>query len=462
MPHSNRPTILIRLCAIGAVSLAFAGCALASNQMDADSAADYLAEPTEVEQESLAPRTPPESAPSLEQLPPAKESATATGGVSLAELEQIAKEQHPQLTSTGEAIRAAEGRARQAGRPPNPNIGASSPQLAGHQSQYNAFLSQDILTGGKLRLNSAAASVEVEQMKLAQIRTLFDVLTGVRKQFYATLALQSRVAALRELQKITSNSAKLSNDLLKGGEGARPDVLILEVEADKVEFSLQNAETSLVAARRQLAIASGAPELQIDIVSGDLSVGLRELDWQEIQEAVEQNNAELARADAEVRRSQILLDRAIVEPSPKLNLMGGYQRQVEPAQDQGLFQVTMSVPLWDQNRGGIQAARANFMQSQANYDQARLLLDGQATDALMRYRVANQQVKKYEQEIMPRTKESLQLTQQLYENGQADFLDLLAIQRTLQEVNLNYIDAQEARAAAAADLGGLLQLEQFP
>ena len=102
------------------------------------------------------------------------------------------------------------------------------------------------------------------------------------------------------------------------------------------------------------------------------------------------------------------------------------------------------------------------MQSHANYDQTRLLLGGQATDALMHYRVADQQVKKYELEIMPRSKESLELTQQLYEKGQADFLDLLAIQRTLQEVNLNHINAQEARAAAAADLGGLLQLEQFP
>ena len=347
MPYSNRSTNLIRLCAAAQCRSRFAGCAFARKQMDAESTAAYFAEPSEVEKESLPPKTPPENTPAPEQLPPANEIAANARGVSLAELEQVAKEQHPRLISTGEAIRAAEGRARQAGRPPNPNIGAASPQWAGPQSQYNAFFSQDILTGGKLRLNSAAASVEVEQMRLAQIRALFEVLTGVRKQFYATLALQNRVVALRELQKITANSAKLSNDLLQAGEGHRPDVLILEVEADKVEFALQNAETSLAAARRQLAIASGAPELQIDAVSGDLNFGLPQLDWLEIQEAVERDNAELARADAEVRRSQLLLDRAIVEPSPKLNVMGGYQRQVEPAQDQGLFQLTMSVPLWD-------------------------------------------------------------------------------------------------------------------
>jgi cobalt-zinc-cadmium efflux system outer membrane protein len=122
----------------------------------------------------------------------------------------------------------------------------------------------------------------------------------------------------------------------------------------------------------------------------------------------------------------------------------------------------MSVPLWDQNRGGINAARANHLRAHADFEQTRLTLTDQATDALNRYRLASEQVRSYETELLPRTKESLELTQQLYEKGQADFLDVLAIQRTLQEVNINYIDALESRAAAAADLGGLLQLEQFP
>jgi hypothetical protein len=39
---------------------------------------------------------------------------------------------------------------------------------------------------------------------------------------------------------------------------------------------------------------------------------------------------------------------------------------------------------------------------------------------------------------------------------------LLAVQRTGQAEELDPIDAQEPRAAAAADLGGLLQMEEFP
>ena len=169
-------------------------------QVATDAKAAYFAQSSEEEQPSEPiPAKPPTGPP--EQLPP-----PVGQGTTLAELEQLAKEQHPRLSSASEAIRAAEGRAWQAGRPPNPQIGASSPQWAGPQSQYNTFLSQDIPTGGKLRLSSAAAQVEVEQSQLAQVRALFEVLTAVRKQFYATLALQSRVEALRELQTITAKS----------------------------------------------------------------------------------------------------------------------------------------------------------------------------------------------------------------------------------------------------------------
>ena len=51
----------------------------------------------------------------------------------------------------------------------------------------------------------------------------------------------------------------------------------------------------------------------------------------------------------------------------------------------------------------------------------------------------------------------------LFEQGQTDFLRLAAIaQRTLIEADLGYIDAQEARWTSAAEIAGLLQMEQFP
>jgi cobalt-zinc-cadmium efflux system outer membrane protein len=137
-------------------------------------------------------------------------------------------------------------------------------------------------------------------------------------------------------------------------------------------------------------------------------------------------------------------------------------RQLEGIRDMGMFQVTMSVPLWDRNQGGIQAAEANIGRADAEVRRVQVDLAGQAAEALGRYRMAITLVDKYQKEILPKSRESVELTQRLYEQGQIDFLRLLSAQRTLNDVNLGFIDAQAARWDAAADLGNLLQLEQFP
>src|SRR5688500_17455831 len=115
-----------------------------------------------------------------EPVPPPPPSSTLplafAGGTTLEELERLAEERHPKLLAAMQEIEAAHGRTWQAGRMPNPSVGASSPQLAGSESQYNVFVSQDIPTGGKLRLNEAAAAEEIDQAELALSRTRQDVL----------------------------------------------------------------------------------------------------------------------------------------------------------------------------------------------------------------------------------------------------------------------------------------------
>ena len=393
----------------------------------------------------------------------AAEPALASNTVELTFLEQLALQNHPRIHAAWEDVRSAEGRTIQAGLYRNPQIGTASPQLAGPESQYNVFMSQDIITGGKLRLSAAAASQEIDQARLAAVRARFEVLTEVRRQFYSLLAAQNRVAVLQEMVVIGRKSQEIGQALLRGGEGARTDTLVLDVELSRAEVALQNAETVLATGKRQLAAAIGQPDLTIGILYGDLSAELPRLDIEGLQAGVIASNAQVGIAGLEVQQARILYDRAVVEPSPTFNVMGGYQYQVSPdVHSQGIAQVTMSVPLWDRNQGNIRSAQANLARAHADARRVEVTLAGQAAAALARYRSAVQLVERYTTSILPKSRESLQLTQQLYQRQQIDFLRLLQAQRTLNEVNLGYIDAQEARWTAAAEIANLLQVEQFP
>ena len=63
---------------------------------------------------------------------------------------------------------------------------------------------------------------------------------------------------------------------------------------------------------------------------------------------------------------------------------------------------------------------------------------------------------------MPSAVELQDISAKLYREGQIDFLRYLNSQRALLDASLAYIDAQEARWTAAAEVASLLQSEQFP
>ena len=122
----------------------------------------------------------------------------------------------------------------------------------------------------------------------------------------------------------------------------------------------------------------------------------------------------------------------------------------------------MSVPLWNRNQGGIRAARAETVRAMAGLQRTETELSQQAAEALGRYAAASIRAEVYEKQILPKAREVFRVNRSLFEQGQTDFLRLLQSQRTLIESDLGYIDAQEARWTAAAEISGLLQLEQFP
>lgn len=380
----------------------------------------------------------------------------------LEDLQALAEGNNPALREATAQVAEARGRALQAGLYPNPLVGGGGQQLGGADYQYVATVNQTIVTKGKLRLDRAAICREVTQAQLRYTRTRFDLLAAVRQQFYAVLAGQARVTSLEELVSLTSKSHDSSVKLLKGGEGTKADSLLLEIELERAEVGLQNAQTQLAALRQQLAAVIGMPDLVIGEVEGRLTGSLPDYQAELASKGYLSENALARIARVDVDRNRILLHRAIVEPCPNLGLYGAYQYNNLPSQDQAQLLVTMAIPLWNRNQGAISAAQAKIGQSRQAVQKVENELTAQLSLALGRYLAAQQLVDRYEQKIVPRSEETLALTQKAYAAGEFDFLRLLQSQKTLVETYLGYVNAQEARWTAAAEISGVLQHEQFP
>jgi cobalt-zinc-cadmium efflux system outer membrane protein len=294
------------------------------------------------------------------------------------------------------------------------------------------------------------------------IRARFDVLSTVRKDFYALLVSQRRMEIFSLLLDIAKRSYEIGRQLAEAGEGTKADVLFWSIERDRSEVRLLNASVLIETGRRQLATAIGLPRGDVGTIEGDLFRRLPNFDLKTLQEAVVRANAKPRVAESDIARAQWALERAVVQPIPNVNLLGGYQRQVGPAQDQGLAQVMMAVPLFDRNQGNIRAARADIASSRANLRTIEIDLANQAAEAIAVYRTSQRSVEWYEQYILPKARETVQLTQMLYARGEVTFLSLLQAQRILTETELAFVESQADRWNGAVLIADLLQLEQFP
>ena len=381
----------------------------------------------------------------------------------LPQFEGIALRSHPRLRSATAAIEQARGQAVQARLYPNPVLSGGSPQISGSDSQWYGFATQELVTAGKLRLSQQAALRGVQKAEYELIRARFDVLTGVRDNFYTLLVAQRRLEIFKLLLDIAARSFRISQELAKAGEESRADVLFLSIERDRAEVRYRNASVYVNAGRRRLAASIGLPRADIDQVDGDLFMPLPDFELKALQEAVVRSNSLPRAAAAEVARAQWATDRAVVQPIPNITLLGGYQRQVDlPPDDQGLVELMVEVPLFNRNQGNIRTARAGIATARADLRDIELTLAETTANTVEIYRTSQRQTRWFEEYILPKARETVSLTQLLYAQGEVTFLNLLEGQWILNQTELEYVQAQEDRWRAAVEIANLLQLPSFP
>jgi hypothetical protein len=124
--------------------------------------------------------------------------------------------------------------------------------------------------------------------------------------------------------------------------------------------------------------------------------------------------------------------------------------------------VSLPIPVWDQNRGGIYAAKWNLAQASVGPEQARNALIGTLADAFNRYLTARQTVDVAGRQI----RDQVRVYRGLYERRQQNpdavtFGDLVTAQQTLAGFVTSYVTALGLQWQATVDVANLLQTEDL-
>ncbi|WP_197453976.1 TolC family protein [Caulifigura coniformis] len=389
----------------------------------------------------------------------AAEEDTVAGSpsVSLQYLESVALANNPAIRQASAAAYKAMGARQQVGLLPNPTVGYFGEQLGdAGTDQHGVSLTQTIVLGDKLALNACVLSQSVQAQLWELEAQRYRVLTDVRLRYYDAMAAQQRLRAAEEFIPVAQRGVEIARSRKEAAEGAQPEVLQAEIQQNELELLQQRATYAFQAAWKELSATVGQPRMLPTELAVPNPPSTDPRDWEDAYNSIVARSPELRAANSRIARASMNLRRQQAQPIPNLELQLGFGRDLGTDSEFGRVQAGMPIPVFNDNRGNISTAEAEYCRAFHDRERLQMSVRARLARAAQEFDSARAAVRRYDEAILPKASESLRLSEQAYETGEFNFLQVLIARRTYFDTTLQAIDARRELAQAAATVDGLL------
>ena len=204
---------------------------------------------------------------------------------------------------------------------------------------------------------------------------------------------------------------------------------------------------------RQLVAAIGLHQLPLSEVAGRIDRAIPAYDYDTVLAHVLKHHTDMLTTYNGVDKARFLLKAAQVTPIPNVEfnvqLLKDYV--LPPKQITPNVTVSMPLPIWDQNKGGIIAAEAALMAATEEPHRVELVLTNNLATAYTSYRTNLEGLEYYRKFILP---DQVRAYRGVYERRRIDpnsaFGDLVQAQQTLA----TNVSSLSGPARTAVDVGG--------
>ena len=376
------------------------------------------------------------------------------GPLSLRDAIALALMGNPHFRASSWEVRAAEARRLQASLLPNPEVGVEVEEIEGdrhglRESEQVYSVGQLIQLGGKRAKRTRVAEFERQVAGWEYEAQRLDVLTDVAEAFVAVLGAQRKVELTEETVRIAKEGLKAASDRVEAGAASPVERTRAQVALSSARTQLQRERHGLEAARIGLVGTWGSYEPRFARVVGELNVDVALPSLGDLNRRLSQN-PEIMRAAVAMTQRRAELKLAKAQRIPDLTVEAGYQRFEEDHTDAFLAAVSLPLPIFDRNQGGIREARANLNKSKWEQHATEVQVRTALAMAHSALTTAVQQKHAYEREILPGARSAFQAIEEGYRRGTFDYMDFLSAQRDLAGTRVKYVDALVSLHAARA------------
>lgn len=386
-------------------------------------------------------------------------------GISLAEALQNVERYSSLILGADSYTASLEGRRITAGSIPNPELNFEMEKFAGtkstkgyDRSEIRTSLSQTIELGGKRSSRVALAEAELDASKLSASLVRIEVKNNVQLLFNEILRLQ-------ELKKIHESRKQAAVDFLDSAS-RRFDVGIAsptekakaQVSFESARLDLQRSEVEFENAKSKLSVMWGEVRPVFSSVDGDLSM-LPVVPDQEtlIANANSNDQVLLRQKEVEVRKEGLELARS--NTIPDLTVSGGILVVKEDNSKSALVGLSMPIPIFQRNGGGVLEASKLLEQAKAVANGENQSTTAQINAAYQTYNMRRNEALFLQSTVLKSADQALEFVMRSFRLGRLNYLEVIEAQRTQFETKLQYLEATSAAHVALIELEKLTKLE---
>ncbi|MEK6599483.1 MAG: TolC family protein [Deltaproteobacteria bacterium] len=368
------------------------------------------------------------------------------GHITLADAVALALDKNPELAAFSVERRVAEGRVIQSGLLPNPELSALYENIGGAKEitgggQTTIQISQLIELGGKRSARTHVAHLSQDLAEKDYERKRIEVLTGVSKTFIKTLSAQQKLAIAEEMAGLAKQFVKTVSERVLAGKVSPVEETKAKVALSLVMVEQERAKLELASARKSLSSIWGSISPRFKTAVGDMEEDIAPVPPFEQLTARLTNNPDVILRFAEISRRKAIIDMVRSKAAPDITVNAGYRRFTGYDENSAVFGVSIPLPIFNRNQGGMIESRLLLSKAEEERRAAEVNAAALLAEAFKSLSAAYVEVKTLKDIALPGAQSAYDATMEGYRMGKFGYLDVLDAQRTLFDVRVQYIRA---------------------
>ena len=319
---------------------------------------------------------------------------------------------------------------------------------------------------GKLKVAGDIQSLKAEAARMKLQDTLWDVLYQVQTLYLDVYFLERRIAITQENLELVKQWEQVILTKFKAASASHPDLIKTQIEVLKLQDDLETLIEQRPALLAQFRAALNTDTIKTVRVPKSLAASDRNLNKEDIRNVVITNNPKLSALQTMQAAAEKMVTRAKLNWLPDFSVGVDYistgnkwkdnQLVPESGKDPLVVMGSVSLPLWGYKQAAqVRASQEKSLAQEASVQNMENTLEAAFEKAWFTYENAERKWKLYQDQLLPKSLESLRATEKAYIGDQIELLSLVDAQR-------RYLDFTLASEKAKVDYyQSIAQLEKL-